>query len=99
MDNFWGCFLVSYPKNSILHSANITAINSDDVLVVTEGEDTIYHSEMLLSMFVFTDENLSTVMMGRGRGRERVCLKGKGKGKEKGKGKGWKLAGKQSQYG
>ena len=46
VDNFLGCFLVSFPKNSILHSANITAINSDDVLVVTEGEDTIDHSEI-----------------------------------------------------
>ena len=43
---FWGCFLVSFLKKLILRSANIITLDSDNVLVVTEGEDTIDHSEI-----------------------------------------------------
>ena len=46
VDNIWGCFLVSFPKKWISRSANITALDGDNVLVVTEGEDTIGHSEI-----------------------------------------------------
>ena len=46
---FFGVASLSvYPKK--LPSANITALNGDNVLVVTEGEDTIEHYE--ISYFV-----------------------------------------------
>ena len=56
MDIFWGCFFVSFPKKLIFRSANITALDSDNVLVVAEGEDTIDHSEIsyaVLNVVVF----------------------------------------------
>ena len=46
VDKFWGRFLVSFLKKLILRSANIITLDSDNVLVVTEGEDTIDHSEI-----------------------------------------------------
>ena len=45
VDNFLGCFLVSFPKKLISHSANISTLDGDTVLVVAEGGDTIGHSE------------------------------------------------------
>ena len=38
VDNFWGCSLVSFLKKSILHSANITALNGDNILVATDKD-------------------------------------------------------------
>ena len=43
VDNFWVSFLVSFPIKSISRSTNITALDGNNVLVVTEGEDTIDH--------------------------------------------------------
>ena len=50
VDNFWGFFLVSFPKKLILRSANITTLDGEHVLVVTEGEDTIDHSEIIYAV-------------------------------------------------
>ena len=46
MDNFWGFFLASFPKQLISRSASITALDGNNVLVVTEGKDIIDHSEI-----------------------------------------------------
>ena len=46
VDNLWGCIHVSFPKKLISRNANITALDVNNVLVVTEGEDTIDHSEI-----------------------------------------------------
>ena len=46
VDNVLGCFLVSFLIKLISLSFNVTALDGDDVLVVTEGEDNIYHSEI-----------------------------------------------------
>ena len=43
---FWGFFLFSFLKKLISRSANITTLDGDNIFVVTEGEDTIYHSEI-----------------------------------------------------
>ena len=50
MDNFCGCFLASFTKELISHSANITALEGNNVLVVTESEDTIDHFEISYAM-------------------------------------------------
>ena len=55
LDNFWGCFLVSLPKKLISRSVNITALDNDNVLVVTEGEDTIDHSEISYAVLNVVD--------------------------------------------
>ena len=39
-----------FPKKSILLSANITTLDGDNVLFVTEGEDTIDHYEIIHSV-------------------------------------------------
>ena len=46
VDNFGVSVLISFLKNSISRSANIAALDSDNVLVVNEGEDIIDHSEI-----------------------------------------------------
>ena len=46
VDNFWAHFHVSLPKKLISCSAKITAIDGNNVLLVTEGEDTIDHSKI-----------------------------------------------------
>ena len=53
MDNFCGFFLVNFTTKLISHSANITALESNNVLVVTEDEDTIDHSEISYAMLNF----------------------------------------------
>ena len=39
----WVDYLSVFQKNSISRSANITALDCDKVIFVTEGEDTIDH--------------------------------------------------------
>ena len=61
MDNFCGCFLVIFTKELISHSANITALEGSNVLVGTEGEDTIDHYEISYAVlnvivYVFVEE-------------------------------------------
>ena len=46
VDSFGGCFLVSFPIKPTSHSSNITALNRDNIIVVTEGDDDIDHSEI-----------------------------------------------------
>ena len=53
MDIVLGLFLVSFTKKLILCSANITALNGDNVVVVTEGEDTIDHYEISYAVLNF----------------------------------------------
>ena len=50
VDNFLGCFLFGFPKKLISRSANIMALDCDNVLVVTEGEDTIDHYEIIYAV-------------------------------------------------
>ena len=46
MDNFWGFLLISFLKKLISPSANITALDRDNISVVTEGDDTNEHYEI-----------------------------------------------------
>ena len=46
MGNLGGCFLVSFPEKSIPCSSNITTIDGNKVIVITEGKYTIEHYEI-----------------------------------------------------
>ena len=45
-DNYWVSFLLVFQKTLVLRRANITTLDSNRVLVATEGEDTIDQFEI-----------------------------------------------------
>ena len=50
VDNFMGCFLVSFMKKLTSRSANIILLVGNNVLIVTEGKDTIDHYEIIYAV-------------------------------------------------